>query len=102
MKGEDENLERRRGYNDAVAGHGPALFDGSYMTGYRRGRAKIGQPMVAQNVLDSVNQSDKALSLVRKLRGDLDTLRELVREGETWEAGQHIDAALAEIQKVLG
>ena len=38
-------IERRRGYTDALAGHGPAVFDGHYMTGYRRGRADIGQPM---------------------------------------------------------
>lgn len=40
-----EAVERRRGYNDALAGHGPAMFDGHYMIGYRRGRAEIGQPM---------------------------------------------------------
>lgn len=40
-----ELVERRRGYTDALAGHGPALFDGPYMIGYRRGRAEIGQPM---------------------------------------------------------
>lgn len=40
-----EQVERRRGYNDALAGHGPALFDGPYMIGYRRGRAEIGQPL---------------------------------------------------------
>lgn len=40
-----ELVERRRGYNDARAGHGPAMFDGPYMIGYRRGRAEIGQPM---------------------------------------------------------
>lgn len=38
-------VERRRGHSDAVAGHGPALFDGPYMVGYRRGRAETGQPM---------------------------------------------------------
>jgi len=37
--------ERQRGYNDAKAGHGPVLFDGPYMIGYRRGRAEIGLPM---------------------------------------------------------
>lgn len=40
-----EAVERRRGHTDAIAGHGPALFDGPYMIGYRRGRAEIGQPM---------------------------------------------------------
>jgi hypothetical protein len=40
-----ELVERRRGYNDARAGHEPALFDGPYMIGYRRGRVEIGQPM---------------------------------------------------------
>lgn len=40
-----ETVERRRGYHDAKAGHGPAMFDGQYMVGYRRGRAEIGCPM---------------------------------------------------------
>jgi hypothetical protein len=40
-----ELVARRRGYTDACAGHGPAIFDGPYMIGYRRGRAEIGQPM---------------------------------------------------------
>lgn len=40
-----EAVERRRGHTDALAGHGPALFDGPYMVGYRRGRAEIGRPM---------------------------------------------------------
>lgn len=38
-------VERRRGYSDAKSGHGPAIFGGAYMVGYRRGRAEIGQPM---------------------------------------------------------
>lgn len=42
---ETEATERRRGHSDALAGHGPALFGGPYMVGYRRGRAEIGQPM---------------------------------------------------------
>ena len=41
----DATVETRRGHTDAVAGHGPALFDGPCMVGYRRGRAEIGRPM---------------------------------------------------------
>lgn len=40
-----ESIERRRGHTDALAGHGPALYDGPYMIGYRRGRQEIGNPM---------------------------------------------------------
>lgn len=47
------NLERKRGFNDALAGHGPAMFAGDYMIGYRRGRAKIGQPMHHQEGVGS-------------------------------------------------
>ncbi len=38
-------VEMRRGRSDALAGHGPALFAGPYMIGYRRGRAEVGLPM---------------------------------------------------------
>ncbi len=40
-----ERLQRERGYSDALAEHGPAMCDGPYMVGYRKGRAEIGQPM---------------------------------------------------------
>jgi hypothetical protein len=41
----DAAIERSRGRTDALAGHGPAIFDGPYMTGYRYGRVEIGHPM---------------------------------------------------------
>ncbi len=51
---EADKIERRRGHTDALAGHGPALFDGQYMIGYRRGRAEIGQPMEHKPASDDV------------------------------------------------
>lgn len=51
---EADKVERRRGHNDALAGHGPALFDGQYMIGYRRGRAEIGDPMAHKPASEDV------------------------------------------------
>ncbi len=51
---EADKIERRRGHNDALAGHGPALFDGQYMIGYRRGRAEIGDPMAHKPASEDV------------------------------------------------
>ncbi len=76
MSDDADKIERERGRRDAVAGHGPAMFDGPYMIGYRRGRAEIGQPM-SEPTRDPIRETH-----------DEDLLRELLRRHESREGGK--------------